>query len=202
MLKIIKFNHILLILFIGFVIIAFILANLDTTQSRLPSELELAKPSYEANLSHTFGPGGLNHSIWIYDIPPNVLGEISRSGLSYLNSLPSTQNYQTNKFRSQFYSTEKYWKPFKEWQNTPIVQDDKWIRKSWIVGRKPQPTLSQFIAKNDDSEFIKSIPPDTYDLIQRMIQSEGNYYAYGGYRNMGVLILSPSDKKALYLFRD
>ncbi|MGE3319221.1 MAG: hypothetical protein AB7I18_07980 [Candidatus Berkiella sp.] len=178
-----------------------ILNACDSPESRLPKELELRKPEYEFKRSVAFGPGGSNHSIRVYELPQNTIVKLKASGLQFLNQMPSTVNYQTRMTLID-QNQESLWKPFKHWQMTPVKVDAAWIRKTWVVGFHPIPTLNQFFAEKQNSTFLFSIPVDVKAVIDKMVQQPGNYYAYGGYRNNSILILSPTNKKALYLFRD
>lgn len=180
--------------------ILFIVFACSKQESSKPKELKLRKELYSQKVSHTFGPGGINHSITIYELPKDVIAQIQSSGLSFLNNLPSVLEQKKN--LQNIDRKRPYWVPFMNWQETPILQDDYWIRKKWVVGIKNKPFLGQFIGEKNDSTFIQSIPIQTLELINYMIQMPQNYYAYGGYRNMCVLIVSAEQQKALYLFRD
>lgn len=188
---------------VGLLSVLFILLILfacSKHESSKPKELKLRKELYSQKVSHTFGPGGINHSITIYELPKDVIAQIQSSGLTFLNNLPSV--LAQKKSLQNIDRKRPYWVPFMNWQETPVHQDDNWIRKKWVVGIKDKPFLGQFIGKKNDSAFIQSIPIQTLDLINYMIQTPQNYYAYGGYRNKCVLIVSVEQQKALYLFRD
>jgi len=71
------------------------------------------------------------------------------------------------------------------------------------VAEGDDPTVGEFVGDvQQESNFMKTIDPHIEDLLHRIIRSSGSYYAYGGYHDLGILILSPEHDNAFYLFRD
>ena len=54
-----------------------------------PSEFDLGKKLHESKVQHMMGPGGINHSFTVYELPPEAAEMIAEKGLPWLNSLPS-----------------------------------------------------------------------------------------------------------------
>lgn len=185
------------------VLCSIILISCFGNEGRLPSELRLTNVIYKERKQNLVGPGGLNHSLTLYELRSDIAERINQEGLRYLNSLPSAKNYETNKNRDDLGGLAPYWTPFEYWSRTPIKKDQRWIRRSWAVDEGDQPTLEDFVGYlNQEDAFMRSIDRNIEKLLHDIIRSDGSYYAYGGYRDKGVLIVSSEIGKAFHLHRD
>lgn len=179
-----------------------------------PTELKLERVLHQTEEQQPFGPGGLNQSFTVYELPKDVYATIADRGLPYLNSLPSVIeqikkstppqvdiSYYKNSDGKVFTntSTGPYWAPFVIWDATPISMNEKWLRKGRGSGKDLKPSIETFYAK---AEFIAKIPAEFRDQLHEAISTPGSFYAYGFYRDMCLLVVSPKMGKAFYLFRD
>ncbi len=186
-----------------------------------PSEFDLGMKLHESEVQHMFGPGGINHSFIVYELPPKAAAQISEKGLPWLNSLPSvieqkknfkpprteTYSYQDSKGRTiTRTATGPYHTPFSVWRATPVPKEKQWLRREQDFAKHWLPSLKTFFGSgiNDDSrnEFISTIPPAFIDEFHQAISSSGSFYAYGYYRDVCLLVVAPKMGKAFYLFRD
>ena len=172
----------------------------------LPSELKLTRVLYQKEVSHAMGPGGINHSFTAYELPKEVSAAIADQGLSYLNSLPSALG---KKAPDKTASSGPFSGPFVDWHATPVSKTARWLRyederrfekKGW------EPSIATFYQSFEGDtlavKFISSISPEYADFFLKAISTPGNYYAYGAYRGMCLVVVSPKTGKAFYLFRD
>lgn len=179
-----------------------------------PTELKLERVLHQTEEQQPFGPGGLNQSFTVYELPKGVSATIVDRGLPYLNSLPSVieqvkkskppqvdVSYYKNSDGKVFTntSTGPYWAPFVVWNATPIPLDDKWVRRGRDSGKGLNPSIETFYAKE---KFVSKIPAEFRDQFHEVISTPGNFYAYGFYRDMCIVVVSPKLGKAFYLFRD
>lgn len=179
-----------------------------------PAELKLDRVLYQTEEQQPFGPGGLNQSFTVYELPKDVSAKIADRGLPYLNSLSSAIEQQKKSKQPQvevsYYknsdgkvftntSTAPYWAPFVFWNSTPTPMDEKWLRRGRSSGKDLKPSIETFYAKE---KFISKIPAEFRDQLHEAISTPGSFYAYGFYRDMCLLVVSPKMGKAFYLFRD
>lgn len=175
----------------------------NSEAENIPMELSLSWPTYSKQVQYAFGPGGVNHSFNIFKLKKSVAQTIDSQGLTFLNSMPSALSHPTKADRPTYDKYSPYWASFPKWRTLPIAKDDEWIRKAHSVDSGDQPTLSDFIGDAiKGHEFTDSIDKQKLDLFHQVIQSKSGYYAYGGYHDMSVIIVSPENGVAYYLFRD
>jgi hypothetical protein len=168
----------------------------------LPTEFKLTRVLHQKKVTHLMGPGGGNHSFTVYELPKEVSATIADQGLTYLNSLPSALGKKAP-------DKTAFSGPFVNWLATPVSKAARWLRyedeqrfkkKGW------EPSIATFYKsyENDDvnDEFISSISPEYADSFQTAISTPGNYYAFGSYRGMCLVVVSPKTGKVFYLFRD
>lgn len=168
----------------------------------LPKELKLTRVLYQKEVSHAMGPGGINHSFTVYELPKEVSATIADQGLTYLNSLSSALGKKAP-------DETAFSGPFVDWHATPVSKTARWLRyederrfekKGW------EPSIAtfyqSFAGDTLKDEFISSISPENADSFHTAISTPGNYYAYGAYRGMCLVVVSPKTGKAFYLFRD
>ena len=102
--------------------------------------------------------------------------------------------------------TGPYWAPFVIWNVTPVPKEEKWLRRGRDLGKEWTPSITTFYKsfKGDTTvdNFISTISPEFSDQFHEAISMPGNFYAYGYYRDMCILVVSPKLGKAFYLFRD
>jgi len=102
--------------------------------------------------------------------------------------------------------TGPYWAPFVIWNATPVPKEEKWLRYGRDLGKDWKPSITTFYKafKGDTTKdnFISTISPEFSDQFHEAISTPGNFYAYGYYRDMCILVVSPKMVKAFYLFRD
>ncbi len=169
-----------------------------------PTEFKLERVLYQTGEQHPVGPGGINHTFTVYKLSQEVSETISAKGLPYLNSLSSVVEQNKNIITGT--STGPYRAPFAVWNATPIPKEEKWLRYGHDLGKDWQPSITTFFVSfqgdNTIDSFISTISPEFADAFNEAISTPGNYYAYGYYRDMCLLVVSPKTGKAFYLFRD
>ena len=200
-------------------------ASCSDQRSKLPEEFKLARPLYQSEDPNPLGlgPGGLNESFTVYKLPQEVSATIADKGLPYLNSLPSPLAEKKKSIPPKVYSYEikdgkkvpemtgPWWGPFIEWHATPVSKDARWVRSgrgddwkdTWKDG-KPSIRTFYTISPDDHNEdgFIAKIPTQFSDSFHEAISTPGSFYAYGAYRGICLLVVSPKAGKVFYLFRD
>ena len=198
-----------------------------------PTEFELERVLHQTEKTHLVGPGGINNSFTVYELPQEASARIAAGGLSYLNSLPSVveqkRKFKPPRVKTVTYSPIKcvvpgcpeetdpknivtrtsigpYWAPFVTWNATPVPKEKKWPRSARDLGKDWKPTITNFYKSSTGAtpvdNFISTISPEFSDQFHEAISTPGNFYAYGYYRDICVLVVSPKMGKAFYLFRD
>lgn len=170
----------------------------------IPKEFNLGNPSYKQRVSHLFGPGGINHSFNVFDLDQNIASEIAGSGIEFLNNMPSVVNFPDEKqeaYRGEgFYNP--YRVPFAQWKKLPILKDYRWPRRSYSALDTDQPMAIEFFGDKKRKDFTPTIDAEHLALFHQIIHSGQGYYAYGGYRENCIMVISPKFQKVYYLFRD
>jgi len=198
-----------------------------------PTEFKLERVLHQTGKTHPVGPGGINNSFTVYELPQEASATIAAGGLSYLNSLPSVveqkEKFKPPRVETVTYSQVKcvvpgcpeetdpknvvtqtftgpYRAPFAIWNATPVPKEEKWLRYGRDLGKDWKPSITTFYKayKGDTTvdNFISTISPEFSDQFHEAISTPGNFYAYGYYRDMCILVVSPKMGKAFYLFRD
>ena len=175
----------------------------------IPEILNLSNPIYENRVSHFVGPGGINHSFVVYKLEPDVAEQIEREGLAFFKSITPQIKYSSKGPPKPGGRVSPYWTSFSKWAPLPVAKDKKWIRRSYSVDSGTQPTFSDFfgdirkiIDKENDRKFSKSINPEILAKFNEVLISNNGYYSYGYYRENCVMIVSPENGVAYFLFRD
>lgn len=175
-------------------------------KSYVPDEFKsICKPKivYVADGTHAFGPAGINDAFIVYDICNDLLEKINGLGLGYLHSIQS--------------------KTYKDWQATPFADEERrWVRhfnmhndfrKYFCQGISVCSFYGDNTAippylKNDESfkgktledlNFTDEIKSDYLKMANEAINSPGGYYGYGEF---GIFIISPVNRKMIFLYRD
>jgi len=183
-------------------------------RSPLPPELKLERVLHQTEEQHPVGPGGLNQSFTVYELPKEVSASIADRGLSYINTLPSIVEQKRNFKPPQVdiwrekdkngkiithTATGPYWAPFVIWNATPVPKEERWLRNGRGSGKEWKPSIETYYAKE---KFISQISTELSDQFHEAISTPGNFYAYGFYRDQCLIVVSPKMNKAFYLFRD
>ncbi len=156
--------------------------------SVVPDEFNVYWISYLKQDGAGIGPGACESGIRVFSLPEDVAKKIDSGGVSYLSSLQSQSKNNSDNWR----------KRYDNWQQTPIH-----VTRHW----------TDYMSLRDDTDYSKEKPSvlfymdahgcspkiaqDVLELVDKAIVSKGNYYAQ---RSSGVMILIPSEKKAVYVF--
>lgn len=208
-------------LWVFFISVVVVLNASCSARPQFPEELKLDRVIYKTGEQHLVGPGGLNMSFVVFELPKEVSATMSNKGLLYLNSLPSVLEQKRNSKPPRAVvstwknsegetltgtSTPPYWAPFVIWRSTPVPAEQEWLRygRDLEVGWKPSLKNFYNAYKEDISKdsLIETIPPEFSADFHEAISTPGNFYAYGFYRDKCLLLVSPKLGKAFYLFRD
>lgn len=179
------------------VVVTALLASCSS--SWLPAELKLIHVLHQVKNTHQIGPGGINHSFTVYELPQDVAATIADKGLPYLNALPTRDKKVPR-------STGPWWEPFNRWQTTPIPSEKAWLRYGRDLEKDWKPSLTTFFIafKGDPNKnnFVSKISPEFSGSFHEAIATPGNFYAYGDYHGKSLVVVSPSMGRVFYLFRD
>lgn len=176
-----------------------LVASCSSSSSWLPPELALNRVLYQTKDARVVGPGGINQSFAVYELPAAVSATIANKGLPYLNSLPTAGKKVST-------ATGPWWAPFSNWRATPVPSEKAWLRRGRDLGDDWKPSITTFYVsfKGDDTkkDFISTIAPEFGDGFHEAISTPGSFYAYGDYRGLCLVVVSPRTGKVYYLFRD
>jgi hypothetical protein len=171
----------------------------------LPPEMSLWRLEYEHEAGGFFGPGGGSHGLKVYKLSDSVAKDIEDGGTVYLNDLKSSikaaEEYRNLKNKDALHRVG-----FSGWKRTPVGQDERWFRYGRDLGKGWQPTIRNFLISyqgdTGKNAFISGLSGKYARMFDKAVASDNSYYAFGGYRSMCLLIVSPSEKLAFYLYRD
>lgn len=171
-----------------------------------PSELKLRRVSHETSDVQWMGPGGLSQSFTVYELRQDVVRTLAERGLHFLTSLPSINEEKNRELNEKKESGRPYWAPFVDWKATP-VQGEGWRRRDRVKMESIGPSIRTFYARFEKPDepvdsFIEKIPTELRAQFQEAISTPGSFYAYGFYRDICLVVVSPKLGKAFYLFRD
>lgn len=194
-----------------------LLATACTSEAWFPPEFQLRHTIFEVEKSHRVGPGGMSQRFVVYALPDSIADKIAAQGLAYLNALPSTaelakkvkpprvDSYQEVNGQKVPSVTGPWSGPFTNWAPTPVAPDLHWLRGRQKVTVGWRPSLLNFFSrfKGDMAqEMVTTIPADVQVAFNEAISSSGSFFAYGHYRGMCLLVVSPETRKVYFLFRD
>lgn len=97
--------------------LAMLVASCSCSSSWRSPELALKRVLYQTKDTHVAGPGGINQSFAVYELPAAVSATIANKGLTYLNSLPSASKKAASK------ENGPWWGPFADWRATPVPSE-------------------------------------------------------------------------------
>jgi hypothetical protein len=148
--------------------------------SVVPEALHVNSISYSKEESWGFGPGGNEAGIRVYPLPENVADEISRQGIEFFNNLPPNKNQKNRGWKGRY----------EKWYQTPIGVNDRWQSKeeTGALDIYDYICVYGFCIKIDDAVVKQAT---------EIVNSEGNYYAYG---RIGLIVVSPAKKLVLYMY--
>ncbi|MDR2081113.1 MAG: hypothetical protein LBP54_04420 [Campylobacteraceae bacterium] len=139
--------------------------------SVIPDALHVNSVSYSKEESWGFGPGGNEAGIRVYPLPQHIADKISQQGIEFFNTLPPNQNQKSRGWRGKY----------SKWSQTPIKADGKM-------------DIYDYICRYG---FCIEIDGSVVEQATEIVNSEGNYYAYG---RVGLIVVSPSKKLVLYMY--
>ncbi len=148
--------------------------------SIVPDALHVTSISYSEEESWGFGPGGNEAGIRFYPLPSQIADEISQRGIEFFNNLPPNQNQQSRGWHGRY----------EKWSQTPISENDIWKPKKETGSLDIYDYICAY-------GFCINIDHDVMKQATEIVNSTGNYYAYG---RIGLIVVSPSKKLVLYMY--
>ena len=185
----------------------FVLVLSGCSLSEIPQELRMDELSYDASISHSVGPAGLNKGFKVYELDDGVADLVDSHGLEFLNSMPSALNYQPVKSKPGYEgSIDRY--SFTEWHSLPVPQDERWnYNSSYPQFDRELPVLADYygaqpkkVNANPIFNFDEAIDPAHREAFHRVILGRNGYYSYGGFRNKELLVIDLAGKKIYHLY--
>jgi len=147
--------------------------------SVVPDALQVSSISYSEEESWGFGPGGNEAGIRVYPLSEKIANQIRKRGIEFFNNLPANKNQQKRRWRGRYAS----------WNETPVKEDRYWKRKE-----RGGLDIYEYICRYG---FCIKIDEKVVLQATDIINSEGNYYAYG---RIGLIVVSPSEKLVIYMY--
>lgn len=174
-------SHFALLLFFLVIspVVAFKIYERDFKLSVVPDALQVSSISYSEEESWGFGPGGNEAGIRVYPLSEEIANQITKRGIDFFNNLPANKNQQNRRWRGRYES----------WNETPVKEEKYWKRKG-EVGLDVYDYICRY-------GFCIEIDEAVVGQATDMINSEGNYYAYG---RIGLIVVSPIKKLVLYMY--
>lgn len=154
--------------------------ELDFMLSFVPDALNVHSVLYAKEESWGFGPGGNEAGVRVYPLAEVDARLVREGGADYLANLPPNQSQDGRRWRGVY----------REWQETPIKPSQK-----WLPDRKTE--LFRVYDYLCGYGFCLKVEKSVIDEITSIVNSPGSYYAYG---RIGLIIVSPSQKKVIYLY--
>ncbi|WP_419175359.1 hypothetical protein [Desulfosediminicola sp.] len=169
----------ILIMVIASPIVVFKIYERDFKISVVPDALQVSSISYVEEKSSGFGPGCNGAGIRVYPLSEKIANQITKRGMEYFNHLPENKNQQKRRWRGRYDS----------WNETPVKEDRFWKQKEG-----GDLLLYDYICRYG---FCINIDEKVVGQATDIINSEGNYYAYG---RIGLIVVSPSKKLVIYMY--
>lgn len=152
-------------------IAAFKIYERDFKLSVVPDALQVSSISYSEEESWGFGPGGNEAGIRVYPLSGEIANQITKRGIEFFNNLPANKDQKKRRWRGR-YGT---------WNETPVKEEGDLDIYDYIC-------RYGFCIEIDDTVVAQATD---------IINSEGNYYAYG---RIGLIVVSPSKKLVIYMY--
>jgi len=147
--------------------------------SVIPDALQVSSISYSEEESWGFGPGGNEAGIRVYPLPERIANQITKRGIEFFNNLPPNKNQKKRRWRGRYES----------WNETPVKEDRYWKQK-----KEGRLEVYDYICRYG---FCINIDEKVVGQATDIVNSEGNYYAYG---RIGLIVVSPSNKLVIYMY--
>lgn len=159
---------------------AFAQYHLDFMLSVVPDALGVHSVSYRKEESWGFGPGGNEAGVRVYPLEEQIAVQVREGGLAFLSNMPANKNQEGRRWRGAY----------SEWRETPIKSSEHW-RSDIMSGRFE---VYDYVCRYG---FCVEIENDIVEEVGLIVNSSGSYYAYG---RVGLIIVSPSWRKIIYLY--
>lgn len=160
-------------------VVAFKIYERDFKLSVVPDALQVNSITYSEEESWGFGPGGNEAGIRVYPLSEEIANQITKRGIEFFNNLPANKNQQNRRWRGRY----------SLWNQTPVKEDKYWKKKSEIGL-----DIYDYICRYG---FCIEIDDEVVRQATEIINSKGNYYAYG---RIGLIVVSPAKKLVLYMY--
>ena len=160
-------------------IVAFKIYERGFKLSVVPDALQVSSISYSEEESWGFGPGGNEAGIRVYPLSEKIANQIAKRGIEFFNNLPPNKNQKNRRWRGKYES----------WNETPVKEDRYWKQKEG-----GDLDIYDYICRYG---FCISIDEKVVGQATDIVNSEGNYYAYG---RIGLIVVSPSKKLVIYMY--
>lgn len=162
--------------------VAFKVSERRFVLNAVPQVLQVTSVLYRQEASWGFGPGGNEAGIRVYALPPEVAQALSQQGIAFFNTAPA---HQQPPGIGPSGGTR-----VGPWAATPVVAHDRWpLNKA--TGRLD---IFDYICAYG---FCIDIDPAVVAQATAVVNSQGNYYAFG---RVGLWVVSPGLKRVLYLY--
>ncbi|WP_445354262.1 hypothetical protein ACJJI5_12930 [Microbulbifer sp. EKSA008] len=178
--KLVRVHFLLMlsILFMGSVVVIKVYEQ-RFNLSFVPNALQVSSISYNEGEAWGFGPGGNEVGIRVYPLSEEIANQITEGGIEYFNSLPANRNKGVRREREVYGS----------WNETPIKEEKYWRqREGGSLG------IYNYLCRYG---FCIDVDEEIVKQSNAIINSPGNYYAYG---RVGLIVVSPSEKLVIYMF--
>lgn len=147
--------------------------------SFVPDALRVNTISYSKEESWGLGPGGNEAGIRIYPLPEEIAEIIKTRGMEFFKNLPENKNQRKRKWRGRY----------GVWHETPISENRYWKRNNGDIL-----DIYDYICRYG---FCIQIDKSVLDQAAEIINTKGNYYAYG---RIGLIVVSPTKKVVIYMY--
>lgn len=159
---------------------AFAQYHLDFMLSAVPDALGVHSVSYRKEESWGFGPGGNEAGVRVYPLEEQIAVQVREGGLAFFSNMPPNKNNKGRRWRGVY----------SEWRETPIKSSEHW-RPDIRSGKLE---VYDYVCRYG---FCIEIDDDVVEEIGLIVNSSGSYYAYG---RIGLIVVSPSFRKVIYLY--
>jgi len=162
--------------------IALVIKDAVTQHNRsyVPEVFQVKKVLYKSEKAEGFGPGGNETGIIVFELPGTTAKQIAQEGLNYLSALQPQGDV------SDWHGS------YDKWYATPVVHSEHWPRSDDRVDFVPK--IQSYLLR-----FGLPIPLDSAveNMVDKAMQKEGNYYAYG---RIGLIIVIPTLHRVVYAY--
>lgn len=167
--------------------------------SMYPDELRLSDPAYVESYMPWMGPAGISKEFKVYKLNATIASSLLQNGDASFQSMRSISERQMGE---DYRDGGPTWIGFGNWKSTPIQRDEKWRNRAYHRFDGPLPEISEFYGDVRRRKFVDTIDIEHLNDFHDTVRGTDGFYSYGGYLGRGLLVLSPTHRKAFYLFRD